>query len=69
MRDHYREISDHYLTRPFHDASNIRMAYLTDMLQELINMGIQMIPVDIWAKWAELDTPQDLVQAKERLQL
>ena len=69
MRDHYREIREHYLTRPFHHASNIRMAYLTDMLQELINMGIQMIPVDIWANWAELDTPQDLLQAKERLQL
>jgi choline kinase len=69
MRDHYREIRDHYLTRPFHHAPNIRMAYLTDMLQELITLGIQMIPVDIWANWAELDTPQDLAQARKRLHL
>ena len=69
MRDHYREIRDHYMTRPFHHAPNIRMAYLTDMLEELISLDIEMIPVDIWANWAELDTPQDLVQAKERLRL
>ncbi len=69
MRDRYHEIRDHYLTRPFHHAPNIRMAYLTDMLQELIILGIQMIPVDIWADWAELDTPQDLEYARKRLHL
>jgi choline kinase len=69
MADHYHEIRDHYLTLPFHQAPNIRMAYLTDMLQELITLGVQMKPVDIWANWAELDTTQDLVQARERLDL
>jgi len=69
MRDHYLEIREQYLTRPFHHAPNIRMAYLTDMLQELINLGIDTKPVDIWANWAELDTTQDLARARERLDL
>ena len=67
MHDRYRHIRDEYLTRPFHRAPNIRMAYLTDMIQDLIGMGVRVKPVDIWADWAELTTPQDLAQARERL--
>jgi choline kinase/ubiquinone/menaquinone biosynthesis C-methylase UbiE len=67
MRGRYRQIRDEYLTRPFHKAPNIRMAYLTDMIQELVDLGVWVEPVDIWADWAELDTPQDLAQARERL--
>lgn len=67
MRDRYRQIRDDYLTRPFHKAPNIRMAYLTDMIQELIDLGVRVEPVDIWADWAELDTPQDLARAREQL--
>jgi choline kinase/protein-L-isoaspartate O-methyltransferase len=67
MRDRYRQIRDDYLTRPFHKAPNIRVAYLTDMIQELIDLGVRGEPVDIWADWAELDTPQDLAQARRQL--
>lgn len=67
MRDRYLQIRDDYLTRPFHKAPNIRVAYLTDMIQELIDLGVRVEPVDIWADWAELDTPQDLARAREQL--
>jgi len=67
MRDRYRQIRDDYLAHPFHRAPNIRAAYLTDMIQELIDLGVRVEPVDIWADWAELDTPQDLAQARQRL--
>ena len=67
MRDRYRQIRDEYLTRPFHKAPNIRMAYLTDMIQELIDLGVRVESVDIWGDWAELDTPQDLARARQRL--
>lgn len=67
MRDHYLQIRDDYLTRPFHKAPNIRMAYLTDMIQELIDLGVRVEPVDIWADWAELDTTQDLKRARQQL--
>jgi choline kinase len=67
LYDHYWKIRDDYVGRPFHDADNIRKAYLTDMLQELINVGVRVEPVDIHADWTELDTPQDLARARERL--
>lgn len=67
VRDRYCQIREGYLTRPFHKAPNIRMAYLTDMIQELIDLGVRVEPVDIWADWAELDTPQDLARAREQL--
>ena len=67
MRDRYRQICNDCLTRPFHKAPNIRVAYLTDMIQELIDLGVQVEPVDIWGDWAELDTPQDLARARQRL--
>jgi len=67
LHDHYWKIRDDYLVRPFHDAENIRKAYLTDMLQELVDVGVRVEPVDIHGDWAELDTPQDLARARERL--
>ncbi len=67
MRDRYNEIRDEYLARPFHKAPNIRVAYLTDMIQELIDLGVCVEPVDIWGDWAELDTPQDLARARRWL--
>lgn len=67
MRAHYHRIRDDYLIRPFHKAPTIRAAYLTDMIQELIELGVRVAPVDIWADWAELDMPQDLVRVREQL--
>jgi len=48
----------------FHDASSFKMAYLTDMLQELIDQGIVVSPVIINGNWCEVDTFQDLERAK-----
>lgn len=67
MRDHYQKIRNQYLTRTFHEAPNIRQAYLTDMLQELMELGVRLEPVDIWGNWVEIDTPQDLEMARQQL--
>lgn len=48
----------------FHDAKTFDKAYLTDMLQELINRGIDVKPVFVQGKWMEIDTPQDLNKAR-----
>lgn len=47
---------------PFHEASSFKKAFLTDMLQELINRGLKINVVDIEGEWATLDNPQDLSQ-------
>jgi choline kinase/protein-L-isoaspartate O-methyltransferase len=64
MRDHYLHIRNNYLVHSFHKSPNIRVAYLTDMIQELITLGIQVESLDIRTNWIELDTPQDLVNAR-----
>ena len=49
----------------FHNAPSLEKAYLTDMLQELIDSGIRISPIYISGKWCEIDTPQDLTTAKK----
>ena len=50
----------------FHDSSSLLKAYLTDMLQELIERGIKIQPVFISGKWCEIDTMQDLKRAEKK---
>ena len=49
----------------FHNAPSLEKAYLTDMLQELIDSGIRISPIYISGKWCEVDTPQDLEIARK----
>ena len=49
----------------FHNALSLEKAYLTDMLQELIDSGIRISPIYISGKWCEIDTPQDLDIARK----
>ena len=44
----------------FHSTSSLSNAYITDMLQEIINCGINVNPVFTEGRWFEIDTPEDL---------
>lgn len=48
---------------PYQRAARMRNAYLTDLLQELIDRGVPMNPVTIHGQWREIDTGQDLDRA------
>ena len=50
----------------FHDSSSVSKAYLTDMIQELIDFGVKIEPVFVKGKWCEIDTMQDLKMAEEK---
>ena len=50
---------------PFHKAPSLKNAYLTDMLQELIDLGYSVYPIIVSGKWCEIDTPQDLERARK----
>ncbi|MDA7959518.1 MAG: NTP transferase domain-containing protein [Nitrosopumilus sp.] len=49
---------------PFHGAQDFERAYLTDMIQEMIDRGIMITPVAAAGRWIEVDTPQDLGNAR-----
>ena len=49
---------------PFHNANSLDQAYLTDMIQELLDSKIDVTPIFVSGKWCEIDTLQDLNQAR-----
>ena len=53
---------------PYQRAARFRNAYLTDLLQELIDAGHPVTPVTIHGQWREIDTGQDLERAIELVQ-
>ena len=66
----YRRLAAAYAGReeaPFQRAPTWRNAYLTDLLQELIDVGVRMTPVYIDGRWREIDTVQDLERAEAQV--
>ena len=61
--EHYEKNLDTNGT--FHDAESINNAYLTDMIQELIECNIEISPILISGKWCEIDTIEDLERAEK----
>ena len=51
----------------FHNSSSLSNAYITDMLQEIINCGINVNPVFTEGRWFEIDTPEDLKNAEKSI--
>lgn len=71
MRDSWTELGESFRDRwdePFQRADRFRNAYLTDLLQHLIDGGRVLTPVEIRGRWREIDTVQDLERARELLQ-
>jgi choline kinase len=52
---------------PFGTARTLRKAYLTDMLNHLIDRGARMIPVFIDGHWREIDTVEDLLRVRREV--
>jgi len=49
----------------FQNAPSLKKAYLTDMLQELIDLNFNVEPIICNGTWCEIDTPQDLEIARK----
>jgi choline kinase len=52
---------------PFGSARTLRKAYLTDLLNHLIDQGAPMTPVYIDGHWREIDTVEDLLRVRQEL--
>src|SRR5262249_8687073 len=50
--------------QPFQRAARYRNAYLTDLIQHLIDSGRRVARVAIAGQWREIDTEQDLDRAR-----
>jgi choline kinase len=60
--DRFVELEKSHVGR-FHDAPSLKKAYLTDMIQELVDCSVKVSPILISSKWCEIDTRQDLERA------
>jgi L-glutamine-phosphate cytidylyltransferase len=68
MRQAWKHLVNEYAERgeePFMRAPHFRVAYLTDLLQYLIDNGVRVTPVPIHGRWREIDTVQDLERASQ----
>ena len=59
----YLELQKSHIGK-FHNATSLKQAYITDMLQEIIDSDYLVEPVIIEGKWCEIDTIQDIEYAK-----
>lgn len=66
MKAAYRRVSEDHCTSHFQNAASLDKAYMTDMLQELVDNGLLTQSVDIEGGWMEIDTQQDLEEARMR---
>ena len=66
MRTAYHRIAEERPTAPFQHAASLEKAYMTDMIQELVDNGSLVQSIDIKSGWMEIDTPQDLEEVRRR---
>ena len=64
LLEKYDKLSKYHKDK-FHNAPSLKNAYLTDMIQELIDSGYLIEPIFIEGKWYEIDTRQDLKKAEQ----
>ncbi len=64
MLQKYLELKENH-KGTFHNADFFQTAYITDMLQEMIDSGFNISPVIIDGHWCEIDTPQDLEKVEK----
>lgn len=67
LRSEYNRVKMQLGNGPFHAALSLEKAYLTDMIQELIDRGYAIINVDIKGGWMEIDTLEDLQRAEGKI--
>jgi len=68
LKKAYEQALREYHDRKFHESPSIRQAYFTDMIQELINRGVEVRSVDIYKGWIEVDSFEDYRRAWVRVE-
>ncbi len=64
LKSNYQRVVREYRGKQFQKAASLDKAYLTDMIQELIDRNYPVHSVDITGDWIEIDTSQDLERAR-----
>tara|TARA_B100001121_G_scaffold82539_1_gene73090 strand:- start:433 stop:1536 length:1104 start_codon:yes stop_codon:yes gene_type:complete len=63
LKQNFHRVKRLYWNKPFQRAKIFQKAYLTDMIQELVDIGIKVHCVIIERGWKEIDTVEDYKNA------
>jgi len=63
FRNHFDRAKALYANKPFQRAEIFEKAYLTDMIQELVDLGVPVHTIIIERGWKEIDTVEDYEKA------
>jgi len=63
FKKHFHRVKKFFWDKPFQRAKTFQKAYLTDMIQELVDVGIKVHCVIIERGWKEIDTVEDYKKA------
>ena len=63
LKQNFHRVKKLYWNKPFQRAKIFQKAYLTDMIQELVDIGVKVHCVIIERGWKEIDTVEDYRKA------
>ena len=63
FKEHFNRLKKIYWNKPFQRAKIFQKAYLTDFIQELVDVGVKVHCVIIESGWKEIDTVEDYKKA------
>ena len=63
FKEHFHRLKKIYWNKPFQRAKIFQKAYLTDFIQELVDIGFKVHCVIIESGWKEIDTVEDYKKA------
>ena len=63
FKENFHRVKKTYWNKPFQRAKIFQKAYLTDMIQELVDIGVKVHCVIIERGWKEIDTVEDYKKA------
>ena len=69
FKQNFHRVKKLYWNKPFQRAKTFQKAYLTDLIQELVDIGIKVHCVIIERGWKEIDTVEDYQKALEEFKL
>lgn len=67
VKAHYERAKSLFDGKPFQRAQVFRSAYLTDLLQDMADLGVPIHCEMMGSKWKEIDTVEDFRNVKESL--
>ena len=63
FKQNFHRVKKLYWNKPFQRAKIFQKAYLTDLIQELVDIGVKVHCVIIESGWKEIDTVEDYKKA------